>query len=424
MAPMVAASDYAFRRLVRSYSPVDDRGHVLGYTQMLHAKKLVHDKTFLRNHLDFCDWDGELLPTQLACIEGNAEEVHQGAGLHHEGGPLMVQLAGHCPSTVSDAAQLLIERAPTCISGFDLNLGCPQGIARKGRYGAFLMEQDEDLVCQILTQMRRSLPSHIMVSAKIRLPLDGDVALKRRIAKLMDTGMDFMTIHGRNLKENKVTVGVCHFDKIRLAVDFAHSIRPGFPVIANGGIENHESIATVMDRTGACAVMSSEALLETPNIFAVPSPEDSRALLNQQLKFARDYIEICSQHPPLPGAFSPNGGSFNVARGHLFKFLHRYVQVHDDLRTKMTDTMPWNLKSASLLIDELESRYQSDADLEQFCGPSWYLRHRAGRDLIHHRGPKDAMPEVPLDERKRQMQERIQLLRNQNDGKNQQVTVA
>lgn len=423
MAPMVSASDYAFRRLVRSYSPDDDKGKILGYTQMLHAKKLVHDKSFRRNHLDFCDWDGELLPAQLTCIEGN-DEPYRGGGLHHEGGPLMVQLAGHCPSTVLDAAQLLIERAPTSISGIDLNLGCPQGIARKGRYGAFLMEQDEDLVCQILSQLRLVLPSHIKVSAKIRLPMDGDVALKRRIAKLVDTGMDFLTIHGRTLKENKVTVGACHFDKIRFAIDCAQAIRPDFPVIANGGIENHGSIASVFDKTGACAVMSSEALLETPNIFAAPSPEDSRALLNQQLKFARDYIGICSQHPPLPSSFSPDGGSFNVARGHLFKFLHRYVQAHGDLRTKMTDTMAWNLKSASLLIDELESRYQSDADLERYCGPSWYLRHRSGRDLIHHRGPKDKTPELTVDERKRQMQERIQRLRERNDEKDQHSLVA
>ncbi len=423
MAPMVASSDYAFRRLVRSYSPDDDRDQLLGYTQMLHAKKLVHDKTFRRNHLDFCDWNGELLPSQWTCIEGN-EEAYRGGGSHQEGGPLIVQLAGHCPSTVVDAAQLLIERAPTCISGIDLNLGCPQGIARKGRYGAFFMEQDEDLVCQILTQLRISLPSHIKVSAKIRLPLDGDAVLKRRITKLVDTGMDFLTIHGRTLKENKVTVGACHFDKIRLAVDFARAIRPDFPIIANGGIENHESIASVLDETGACAAMSSEALLETPNLFSVPTPKDPRGLLNQQLKFARDYIEICSQHPPLPGSFSPDGGSFNAARGHLFKFVHRYVQAHEDLRSKMTDTMPWNLKSASLLIDELESRYQSDADLERYCGPSWYLRHRAGRDLIHHRGPKDGRPDLTVVERKRQMQERIQRLREQNDGKGQQVIAA
>lgn len=430
MAPMVGASDYAFRKLVRSYS----NEPILGYTQMLHAKKLLNDKTFRRNHLDFCDdWNDDqqrlLSHSQLTCIEGIEDigilvKPDEGSQRHLEGGPLMVQLAGHCPSIVVDAAQLVVDHAPLTVSGIDLNLGCPQGIARKGRYGAFFMEQDEDLVCKILTQLRLSLPTHVKVSAKIRLPLDGDLVLKSRIAKLVDSGIDFLTIHGRTLKENKVTVGPCHLDKIRLAIDTARSISPDFPVIANGGIENHESIASVFHETGACAVMSSEALLETPNVFTVPSTpmnENPRAMLNQQLQFARDYIAICAQHPPVAGSYSPDGGSFNVARGHLFKFLHRYIQMHDDLRLRMTDTMPWNLKSASLLIDELESRYQSDADLDRFCGPSWYLRHRAGRDLIHHRGPKEVTPELTIDERKRQMLTRIQHLRELKEEKEERV---
>jgi tRNA-dihydrouridine synthase 1 len=48
-----------------------------------------------------------------------------------------------------DAAQLVVDRATLTVSGIDLNLGCPQGIARKGRYGVFFMEQEEDLVCNI-----------------------------------------------------------------------------------------------------------------------------------------------------------------------------------------------------------------------------------------------------------------------------------
>jgi tRNA-dihydrouridine synthase len=68
--------------------------------------------------------------------------------------------------------------------------------------------------------------------------LDGDLVFKSRIAKLVDSGIDFLTIHGGTLKENKVTVGPCHLDKIRLAIDTARAIRPDFPVIANGGIAN------------------------------------------------------------------------------------------------------------------------------------------------------------------------------------------
>jgi hypothetical protein len=71
MAPIVGASDYAFRMLVRGYSDEP----ILGYTLMLHTKKLLQDKTFRRNHLDICDdWNDDqpqfLSHSQLTCIEG------------------------------------------------------------------------------------------------------------------------------------------------------------------------------------------------------------------------------------------------------------------------------------------------------------------------------------------------------------------
>lgn len=44
-----------------------------------------------------------------------------------------------------------------------------QGIARKGKYGAFLMEEDSNRVREILSALRNHLPQEVAVSAKIRL---------------------------------------------------------------------------------------------------------------------------------------------------------------------------------------------------------------------------------------------------------------
>ena len=432
MAPMVAASDYPFRLFLRSRCGVD-----MTYTQMIHSSNFVRGKTFRRNHLDLFESGimyPKLLHSQLACLEGilpipdveNYQEEHRS--------PNMVQLAGNDVSEVLRAAEMILEHTDNRVSGFDLNLGCPQGIARKGNYGAFLMENDFNLVLEILSSLRKELPSSTAVSAKIRLPRD-DATLQYRIPRLVETGINFMTVHGRTLWENKTKVGACHTERIRLAVEAAHKCDPNFPVVANGGIEDFNDVNNLLETTGAVAAMSSEALLETPNLFQRSSTSlTPRERLNQQLSFARDYLDICSSVvPPVPGLLGHDGaGSFCIIRGHLFKFLHRYLQEHHDLRDRLIDIE--TIVVANEMVDELEERYALKSEEELLACPSssatasWYRRYRNPDRRVHQKDVNissifspNQSKEVSVEERKKIIRERIARLKNNKANRNQKA---
>mmetsp|Transcript_3017 Transcript_3017/g.3891 ORF Transcript_3017/g.3891 Transcript_3017/m.3891 type:complete len:125 (-) Transcript_3017:12-386(-) len=102
VAPMVSQSELAFRMLCRRH------GAELTYTPMHNAKMLLKSEKYRHDvNLD------------LQCVK--------------EDRPRFVQLCGDDPSTLLKAGLMLEDRC----DAIDINCGCPQGIAKRGHYGAF-----------------------------------------------------------------------------------------------------------------------------------------------------------------------------------------------------------------------------------------------------------------------------------------------
>ena len=145
-----------------------------------------------------------------------------------------------------------------CCDAVDLNLGCPQGIARKGRYGAFLLEEQE-LVLEIVRTLSAGLK--VPLTVKIRLLPDREATIDYA-QRIVAAGASVLTVHGRNKEEKAQRVGQCDWEmigRIRKAI--------GIPLIANGGIATPEDAEACRAATGADAVMSSEMSLSAPDVF-------------------------------------------------------------------------------------------------------------------------------------------------------------
>ncbi|MEC7121340.1 MAG: tRNA-dihydrouridine synthase family protein [Pseudomonadota bacterium] len=139
---------------------------------------------------EFIRVTNQILPAHV--IYGYCPELHYG-GCTASGTPLHVQFLGNHPTLLAENAALAAELGAPAI---DLNFGCPAKTVNKHRGGAVLLDETE-LIHQIVSAVRRAVPAHIPVSAKMRLGyLDNNPALDNALA-IEAAGAAWLTVHAR-----------------------------------------------------------------------------------------------------------------------------------------------------------------------------------------------------------------------------------
>lgn len=259
--------------------------------------------------------------------------------------PLFAQFCANTPEAFLFGARLAEGRC----DAVDLNLGCPQGIAKRGHYGAFLLEETH-LVRDMISTVH--LHCKTPVTAKIRiLPNPKDTI---HLAKLIEaSGAQVLAVHGRTKEMLKTKIGSCDFDIIR---QIKNELR--IPVFSNGGIETFEDVARCTNETGVDGVMSSEAVLENPALFSGKNVDP--------IDLADQYLDCVKKYPsPL---------AQKAMRPHMFKFLFRELTHYSDMRQQLGQS---KINSVDLPA-ALRTRRDRDKSTEAIAAqPSWYKRHRA-----------------------------------------------
>jgi tRNA-dihydrouridine synthase 1 len=232
----------AWRMLTRSFLPEAEQSSLLAYTPMLHARLFEQEEKYRRAH-----FQARRPGSSEAWLDGNPALDR----------PLFVQFCANDPEALLGAARLV---APHC-DAVDLNLGCPQGIARKGRYGAFLQE-DQELIFRLINTLHRELS--VPVTAKIRV-LETREATLAYAQNVLRAGASILTVHGRRREQKGHLTGTADWDMLRF---LRESLPPETVLFFNGNVLQPGDVQQCLDATGADGVMSAEGNLSDPAIFA------------------------------------------------------------------------------------------------------------------------------------------------------------
>tara|TARA_R110001592_G_scaffold66495_8_gene204273 strand:- start:4014 stop:5012 length:999 start_codon:yes stop_codon:yes gene_type:complete len=221
LAPMAGVTDLPFRQLCRTL------GAGLVVSEMVTSDIRLWNSRKSRNRLD-----------------------HRG-----EDEPRSVQIAGGDPQMMAEAARMNEQLGAQII---DINMGCPAKKVCNKAAGSALM-RDEMLVAEILEAVVSAVT--LPVTLKIRTGWCGESRNGLKIARIAEeSGIQALAVHGRT--RNQLYTGHAEYDTIA-----AIKQQAGIPIFANGDINTPQKARTVLDYTGADAVMIGRAAQGRPWIF-------------------------------------------------------------------------------------------------------------------------------------------------------------
>ncbi|POM82240.1 Dihydrouridine synthase (Dus) family protein [Cryptosporidium meleagridis] len=341
LAPMVDGSELAFRLVCKKY------GCDLTYSPMYHSGLFSKLQGYRETNFQTCEEDD----------------------------PMIVQFCGNDPETLLKASKFIDDK----VKGIDINFGCPQNIAKRGNYGAFLLS-NPDLMERIISKLSES-DLKCPVSCKIRILDHHDLQQTINLIKRLESaGACMIAVHARTMNSRGVLTGPANWEALKILKS-----RCSIPFIANGGISNYEDIQKCLNYTGADAVMSAEGILENPWLFqGFKTPE---AINNKpsQFQIALEYLDYCILYPP------PNVG---IIRTHLYRIFHTIFSLPGAHIFRDEINNSYQIQEFQLFVRNLENFYNSKIvhELRNYPGKIpqfgfWYIRHR--HDKLDHNVTKE-----------------------------------
>ncbi|MCX6808942.1 MAG: tRNA-dihydrouridine synthase family protein [Candidatus Berkelbacteria bacterium] len=323
LAPMAGYTDSAFRQLCR------ELGADVVVTELISADAIFHQsKNWFR--------DGDNIWKSRA----GRDETLQMLQFAESERPILVQLFGKFPEKFAFAADWVTKNIKP--EGIDINMGCPARKVVNSDHGAALLKNPQ-LAAEIVRAVKGN--SDLPVSVKTRLGWDSDDQILEFAPKLVEAGIDAITIHGRTYKDG--FKGKARWENIfevkKLFVD-------RLVVIGNGDIQES---GVRIQKSGARS-QDSEVRIKDSGVdldgFAI-----GRAAVGKPWIFSKDEItpedlkKIILRHASLTFAAK---GQFGLVefRKHLLLYLRGFAGAKD-LRVKAVAIE--NLEDVVEILDQI-----------------------------------------------------------------------
>jgi tRNA-dihydrouridine synthase B len=218
---------------------------------------------------------------------GNERTVKEFLRIHPDEHPVSIQLFGHDPAIMREAAAMAADAGADVI---DLNMGCPVRKVCKTGAGAALLDNPRKAV-ELAKAANEG--SHLPITAKLRpgkSPGDrAGVQLAKRLTQ--EAGVAGIAFHPRHASQQHAGApdyGLAHELVEALTV----------PVILSGGLSDEERTMNAFHESGAAAVMLARGSLGNPWRFArllgrysgEPSTQEVAEELRTIIEAAEDHL--------------------------------------------------------------------------------------------------------------------------------------
>ncbi len=177
------------------------------------------------------------------------------SGCTPAGVPVRAQLLGSDPTCLADNAARLASLGP---AGIDLNFGCPANVVNRHGGGASLLKEPETLYA-IVAAVRRAVPAHLPVSAKMRLGYSDDSCAVDCALAIAEGGANELVVHARTkVQAYKPPAHWHRIADIRAAISI--------PVVANGDIWTPDDARRCREASACQALMIGRGAVVDPGL--------------------------------------------------------------------------------------------------------------------------------------------------------------